>query len=112
MPVSRACACCLYVHCLLARCVTRGQGGWERAFQEMEAQFKPFNAAALAFYSQHMGEKVTAAQAQKALGNLRENDPPLVWKSLRGDYSLYDQEMAGWYAYLKGGHNWPPKRLS
>ncbi len=79
---------------------------------EMEAQFKPFNAAALAFYSQHMGEKVTAAQAQKALGNLRENDPPLVWKSLRGDYSLYDQEMAGWYAYLKGGHNWPPKRLS
>jgi hypothetical protein len=71
--------------------------------------FKPFDAAALAFYSQHTGKKVTVAQAQKAMEKLRDNDPPLVWKSLRGEYSLYDVEMLDWYGYLVAAQTWPPR---
>ena len=78
---------------------------------QQEAAFKPFDAAALAFYSQHTDKKVTAAQAQKALEQLRDSDPPLVWKSLRGDYSLYDAEMHDWYAYLDAQHAWPPRAV-
>lgn len=71
--------------------------------------FKPFDAAALAFYSQHADKKVTVAQAQKAMEKLRDNDPPLVWKSLRGEYSLYDVEMLDWYSYLVAAQTWPPR---
>ena len=71
--------------------------------------FRPFDAAALAFYTQQMGKKVSAAQAQKALDGLRSNDPPILWKSLRGEYTLYDVEMLDWYAYLVGQHAWPPR---
>jgi hypothetical protein len=75
---------------------------------QQESAFKAFDAAALAFYSQQVGKSVTATQAQKAMDRLRDNDPPLIWKSLRGEYSLYDVEMLDWYAYLVGQHAWPP----
>jgi hypothetical protein len=70
--------------------------------------FKPFDAASIAFYSLHTSKKVTVAQAQKAMEKLRDNDPPLVWKSLRGEYSLYDVDMLDWYAYLVAQQAWPP----
>ncbi len=76
---------------------------------QQAAAFKAFDAAALAFYSQQSGKSITANQAQKAMDRLRENDPPLVWKSLRGEYSLYDVDMLDWYAYLMGQHAWPPQ---
>ena len=75
---------------------------------QLEHAFKPFDAPALAFYTQQSGKKVAATQAQKALERLRDSDPPLVWKSLRGDYSLYDIEMLDWYAYRVGQQTWPP----
>lgn len=72
------------------------------------AEFRAFNAAALAFYTNRIGKKTSAAQAQKAMNNLRDNEPPLVWKSLRGEYSLYDLDMQDWYSYLHGEKRWPP----
>ena len=48
-------------------------------------------------------------RAAARLEALRDNDPPLVWKSLRGDYSVYDQALSGWYAYLVSANNWPPR---
>jgi hypothetical protein len=80
-----------------------------RVLDQQEA-FKPFDSAALAFYALHVGKTITATQAQKALDRLRSNDPPLIWKSLRGDYSLYDTEMQDWYAHLLAQQQWPPKR--
>ena len=79
-----------------------------RLLQQKDA-FKAFDADALAFYTQQTGKKVAATQVQKAVDRLRDSDPPLVWKSLRGDYSLYDVEMLDWYAYLNGLQAWPPK---
>jgi hypothetical protein len=71
--------------------------------------FKPFDAAALAFYTAHAGKTISAAQAQKAIDRLRDNDPPLVWKSLRGEYSLYDVDMVDWYMFLVAQQAWPPQ---
>jgi hypothetical protein len=42
------------------------------------------------------------------MNNLRDNEPPLVWKSLRGEYSLYDLDLQDWYGYLQGENRWPP----
>ena len=70
--------------------------------------FRAFDAVALAFYAKRVGKKISAAQAQKAMNNLRDNEPPLVWKSLRGDYSLYDVDLLDWYTYLNGLQAWPP----
>ena len=72
-------------------------------------QYRAFDAQALKFYSERTGKPASAAQAQKAMERLRANDPPLVWKSTRGDYSLYDTDMQDWYAYLMGQHAWPPR---
>ncbi len=72
------------------------------------AGFKPFGADALTFYSQRVKSKVSAAQVQKAIDSLRDNEPPLVWKSLRGEYSLYDLDLQDWYSYLHGENRWPP----
>jgi len=71
--------------------------------------FQPFDAASRAFYAKQLGKPVTASAAQKAIDRLRENDPPLVWKSLRGEYSLYDVEMLDWFSYLCAQHAWPPQ---
>jgi hypothetical protein len=76
---------------------------------EKGENFKPFDAAALAFYSEQAGKSITAAQAQKAIDRLRDNDPPLVWRSLRGEYSLYDVDMLDWHVHLAAQKAWPPK---
>jgi len=34
---------------------------------------------------------------QAALNKLRDADPPLVWKSNRGEYALDDHRMVAWY---------------
>jgi hypothetical protein len=74
-------------------------------------EFRAFDAQALAFYALKVGKKVSAAQAQKAIDRLRENDPPLIWKSLRGDYSLYDLDMQDWYTYLQESQKWPTRAI-
>ncbi|MFM9968575.1 MAG: AAA family ATPase [Burkholderiales bacterium] len=76
---------------------------------EQGENYRAFDAKSLAFYGAHSVTKVSVAQVQRALDALRDNDPPLVWKSLRGDYSVYDQALSGWYAYLVASNNWPPR---
>ncbi len=81
-----------------------------RHLLEQGGEFKPFDARALAFYTKAVDKKISVPQVQRALESLRVDDPPLVWKSLRGDYAVYDQAMASWYAYLVSENNWPPKK--
>lgn len=74
---------------------------------EQGEHYRAFDKPALTFYREQTAAKVSVAQVQRALEALRDNDPPLVWKSLHGDYSVYDQALSGWYAYLvsaKIGH--------
>lgn len=90
--------------------------------------FKAFDAAALAFYSERMTQsqtsglnkgankgaskganKVTAVQVQRAIDALRANEEELVWKSSRGEYSVYDQGLLAWHSYLTAERAWPPK---
>ncbi|MDR3370890.1 AAA family ATPase [Rhodoferax sp.] len=81
----------------------------ERLIVESKA-FRAFDAKALAFYAQRTAQaKVTAVQVQRAIDALRNNDEELVWKSLRGDYAVYDQGLIGWHAHLVTQHTWPPK---
>ena len=72
-------------------------------------EFRPFAKDALEQYSGYTAKKVSALQAQRALENLQNQDPPLVWKTTRGDYSLYDLTMAEWYEYLANADQWPPQ---
>lgn len=71
--------------------------------------YRAFDAKSLTFYGRHTATKVAVAQVQRALDALRDNDPPLVWKSLRGGYSVYDQGLGAWHAYLVAQKNWPPR---
>jgi len=76
---------------------------------EQGRAFRPFDAPALAHYSQQLGETVGAAAVQKALDALRANNTQLVWKSQRGQYSVYDQGVLAWHAYLVAAALWPPQ---
>lgn len=79
-----------------------------RRLLEEGDNFRPYHAASLSFYQKCTNEPCSATQAQRAIETLRDRQPPLVWKSLRGDYSLYDQSMADWYARLVNQRQWPP----
>lgn len=68
-----------------------------------------FSREALAFYSTLVGEEVSTGAAQEALRKLRENDPPIVWKSMRGDYALEETGMLDWYQRRKRDGSWPPR---
>lgn len=81
-----------------------------RRLLEQRDLFRAFDAPALATYAKAAGKKISVAHVQRALETLRVNDPPLVWKSMRGDYAAYDQALASWYAYLVSENNWPPKK--
>jgi hypothetical protein len=83
-----------------------------RRLVEQGDKFKAYDAAALAYYSAATGETVVASQVQNALDALRDARVRLVWKSLRGGYALYDQDMYEWYAYLKNSMQWPPTSAS
>ncbi len=71
--------------------------------------FRAYDAPALQFYSGKLGKKVGAAAVQRALEALRADEARLVWKSLRGEYAIYEQGLEEWYAYLVGTQAWPPK---
>ena len=72
-------------------------------------QFRAFDAQALAFYAERTGKpKVAVAAVQRAIDAMRERSEDLVWKSLRGDYAIYDQGLIAWHAYLVNQRAWPP----
>lgn len=77
---------------------------------EMQDTYRPMDAAALDAYSEYLGRKVNTNQVNTALQSLRQNTPPLVWKSNHGEYALADSGMDRWYQDLKAAGAWPPVR--
>ena len=78
------------------------------------ARYRGFDAEALSFY-RHALETleedavgVTRSSVQKALESLRRHEPPLVWKSARGEYAIDDVSMQSWYDSLHDAGGWPP----
>ena len=75
-------------------------------------QFRPYDAAAMKFYKERIGKTTTAGAVQRKLEALREKNPPLLWKSQRGEYSPYDQSLQAWYNFEKNRGSWPPTPTS
>ena len=77
-------------------------------------RFRPFDGDALAFYDEVVGTEIPAAKpatrsrVQNALARLRDHDPPLIWKSVRGEYTVADASMQDWYIHSKEIGRWPP----
>lgn len=76
---------------------------------EQGPRFRPYDADALGFYQQKTGKKVSPQQVQNALEALRQRNPPLVWKSARGEYAVDDANMHRWYEERTSVSNWPPR---
>lgn len=72
------------------------------------ARFRPYDADALRFYKTSTGHAATPAQVQKALENLRNHQPSMVWKSARGEYVIDDANMHRWYTQRVSAGTWPP----
>jgi hypothetical protein len=75
---------------------------------ESGSNLKPYDAKSLAFYSEHMGEKITANMIQNSIERLRTGDNPILWKSMSGDYSVAETAMQNWYLDLVTKNEWPP----
>ena len=81
---------------------------------ETGARYRPFDGGALEFYRtalHELGEptaRVTKSTVQKALGALRDREPPLVWKSAHGEYAIDDLGTHAWYESLVEAGRWPP----
>lgn len=75
---------------------------------ERRQRFHPYDAEALRFYAQTLGEPVTVAQVKRALEALRDRQPNIVWKSVRGVYAVDDADMYDWYQVKKQSGIWPP----
>jgi hypothetical protein len=75
---------------------------------EQSQRFRPYDAEALRFYQDKIGHRVTAQKAQTALENLRQQTPPMVWKSARKEYAVDDAAMHRWYQQRVAAGTWPP----
>lgn len=75
---------------------------------ELGARFRPYDAEALRFYKSTAVHPATPAQVQKALENLRNHQPSMVWKSARGEYAIDDANMHRWYTQRIAAGTWPP----
>lgn len=67
-----------------------------------------FTAEALIQYGKAHGHKVLPGAARSAVEKLRDLDPPLIWKSARGDYAPEDSGMRAWYEAQLARDEWPP----
>lgn len=76
---------------------------------EQGPKFRPYDAEALRFYKDKIGQSVTAGKAQNALEALRERTPALVWKSARGEYAADDAAMHRWFEKRAQQNEWPPQ---
>lgn len=70
---------------------------------------KLFTQDALTQYSKAHGRKVQAGTARTAVEKLREMEPPVIWKSARGDYAPEDSGMRAWYEDMVKAGTWPPE---
>ena len=73
---------------------------------EHGTEYRAFDSSSLNFYESQLGKRLSAVQVQRHLDKLRETAPPVIWKSNRGDYSLYDRAQQAWYAYLQNAQTW------
>lgn len=70
--------------------------------------FKPYDAEALKSYKDRTGDKtVTVPKVQTALEGLRQRQPPIIWKSARGEYAVEDAAMHRWYERAVASKTWP-----
>ncbi len=67
-----------------------------------------FTQDALAYYGGVIGKAVGAGSARDAVQSLRNIEPPVLWKSDRGDYALENTDMLRWYRKRKDAGLWPP----
>jgi hypothetical protein len=75
---------------------------------EMGDAFSPYASTTLRSISTVLGKEVSTASVQTALDALRKVNPPMVWKSNRGEYALDDLGMVGWYQQMQAKDGWPP----
>lgn len=75
---------------------------------EQGSRFRAYDADALNFYADSVGERITPAQVQHVLDSLRNRAPALVWKSARGEYAIDEAMMYPWYSRRKLEGTWPP----
>lgn len=78
---------------------------------EQSQRFRPYDAEALRFYQEKVGHKVSAQKVQTALENLRQRNPPMVWKSARSEYAVNDAAMHRWYQQRAATGTWPPVEI-
>ena len=77
--------------------------------------FRPFDAESLQHYDRALltenpeAKRATQSRVQKALSRLRAHDPPLLWKSNRGEYAVADAAMQRWHDDLVSRDRWPPR---
>ncbi len=76
---------------------------------ELGARFRPYDADALRFYSERVGQPVKARASQLALESLRSRTPSIIWKSARGEYAIDDAAMHRWYEQRVREGRWPPE---
>lgn len=69
---------------------------------------KLFDASSLAEYGKAHGKPVKAGTARDAVEALRKQNPPLIWKSERGEYAPFDGLMRRWYERSVRAGQWPP----
>lgn len=68
-----------------------------------DGSFRPFDADSVRFYERALqspedqAKPVTPSRVQKALARLRAHDPPLLWKSNRGEYAVADASIRRWH---------------
>jgi len=67
-----------------------------------------FTQDALAFYSDVAGRSIGAGSARDAVQALRNLEPPVLWKSDRGDYALEDTDLLRWQRKREAAGMWPP----
>lgn len=75
---------------------------------EQGSRFRAYDADALNFYGDTVGDRVTPNQVQHVLETLRNRTPALVWKSARGEYAIDEAMMYPWYAKRMRDGTWPP----
>lgn len=60
-----------------------------------------FTKEALARYAVAASKKISPGQARDAIEQMRDRDPPILWKSDRGDYAFEDTGFQRWYLGTK-----------
>ncbi|MDY1034219.1 AAA family ATPase [Stenotrophomonas sp. CFBP8980] len=53
-------------------------------------------------------DPLSPGSARDAMNKLREQSPPVIWRSAHGEYAAEDSGMKSWYRDLATRNGWPP----